>query len=116
MELWRSLGGVLGKFWGVLGSLGASWVCLRRDVNASGTAIRRLGDVLEPSWEVLGGSWDVLGRLWKLPGTILEAFLKDFRAHSTIYENSKKPRKTHGFSLIFEVLGGFWSSKNQKNR
>ena len=27
---------------------------------------------------------------------------------------AKKPRKTNGFSLVFEVLDRVWNSKNQK--
>ena len=64
----------------------------------------------------LGTSWEVLGRLWRLPGTNLEKNLQDFRDSYAIYENSEKPKKTYGFSLIFDVLGRFWSLKHQKNR
>ena len=63
-----------------MGSLGTSWVCLGYALGASESAVGRLGDVLRSSWSVLGGSWQVLGRPWRLPGTILEAFLKDFLA------------------------------------
>ena len=50
-----------------------SGACFGRAENA----VRRLGDVLTASWNVLGGSGQVLGRPWGLPGSILEAFLKD---------------------------------------
>ena len=76
----EGLGGVFEKSWGVLGTLGESWVRLGRALGASESAIGRLGDVLGPSWGVLGGSWGVLGRSWRLPGTILEAFFADFLA------------------------------------
>ena len=61
-----------------MGSLGTSWVRLGHALGAFESAVARLGDVLRSSWCVLGGSWQVLGRPWRLPGTILEAFLKDF--------------------------------------
>ena len=60
-----------------MGSLGISWLCLGHALGASENALRRLGDVLTASWNVLGGSGRVLGRPWGLPGSILEAFLKD---------------------------------------
>ena len=78
IELWRGLEAAFGKSWGVLSSLGTSWVCLGRALGASETTIGRLGDVLGLSWDVLGISWGVIGKPWGLPGTILEALLKDF--------------------------------------
>ena len=45
-----------------------------------GRVLESLEDVLGPSWGVLGVSWEGFGRSWGLPGTILEAFLEDFRA------------------------------------
>ena len=116
IELWRGLGGGFGEPWDVLGSLGASWARLGRALGASWSVRGRLGGVLRPSWDVLGGSWRAFGESWRLSGTILGAFLKDFLPSRAIYENSNKPRKTNGFTLIFEVLGGFWGSENQKNR
>ena len=80
IESWRGLEDVFGKSWGVLGSLGTSWVCLGSALGASESAIGRLGNVLGLSWDVLGGSWEFIGKPWRLPGTILEAFLKDFLA------------------------------------
>ena len=71
---------MFGESWGVLGSLGASWVRLERALGASESVIGWLWSVFGRSWGVLGGSWEVLGRPWRLPGTILEAFLKDFLA------------------------------------
>ena len=68
---------------------------------------RRLGGVLESSWDVLGGSWMGFGRSWRLPGTIWETFLENFRVSQAIYEIIEKHGKTNGFSLIFEVQGGF---------
>ena len=60
-----------------MGSLGISWLCLGHALGAFENAVRRLGDVLTASRNVLGGSGRVLGRRWGLPGSILEAFLKD---------------------------------------
>ena len=108
--------GNLGVSWGVLGSLGASWAPLGRALGASWSVRRRLAGVLGPSWDVLGGSWRAFGKSWRLSETILGAFLKDVLVSQAIYENSKTHRKTNGFSLIFEVLGGFWGSENPKNR
>ena len=48
------------------------------------TARRRFrspfGPVLGGAGGLLGASWGVLGGPWRLPGTMLEAFLEDFRA------------------------------------
>ena len=55
IELWRSLGGVFGEFWGVLGSLSAPWA------RVVGVLARQ-----RPSWGRLGA---ILGRLgWILAG------------------------------------------------
>ena len=103
-----------------MGVLERSWGHLGWNLEHLGRVLGSLGDVLGPSWGVLGVSWEGFGRSWELPGTILEAFLEDFRAPSAIYENSEKPRKTYGFSLIFEVLGGFGlpkiTQKTSKNQ
>ena len=114
IELWRGLGGVFGESWGVLGSLGGSWALLGCAMGASWSVRGRLGGVLGSSWDVLSGSWRVLGESWRLSGAILGAFLKDFLTSGGIYENNKKPRKTNGFSLIFEVPGRIGGSKNTK--
>ena len=77
---------VFGEFWGVLGSLGASWARLGRALGASWSARGRLGGVLGQFWGVLGPFWDALGDFWigleeswKLSGSIFGAFLEDFR-------------------------------------
>ena len=109
------LGGVLGGSWG---NLGASWVLLEPFWASWRDLWGILGGtwgILEGFWSVLGGSWGVLGRPWRLPGTILEIFFKDFLASQAIYENSEKHRKTNGFSLIFEVLEGFYIGKKSKS-
>ena len=49
-----------------------------------------------------------------LSGTILEAFLEDYLSSRAKCKNSKKPRKTNGFSSIFEVLGGSGARKIRK--
>ena len=95
-----------------MGSLGASWVRLGRALGASWSVRGRLGGVLGSSWGVLGGSWKGFGESWGLSEGILEAFLNDILLSCVICENSKKPRKTYGFSLIFEVPGGFWGLAN----
>ena len=112
IDLWRGLGGIFGESWDVLGSLGGSWALLGCAMGASWSVGGRLGGVLGPSWDVLSRSWRGLGESWRLSGTTLRAFLKDFLTSRGIYENSKKHRKTHCFSLIFEVPGGCWGSEN----
>ena len=62
-----------------------------------GGLLGRLGRVLEASWELFG--------------SIFAGYSATLRA---ICENSKKPRKTNGFSLIFDVLGGLGGSENPK--
>jgi len=101
---WERLGRLLGQLGGILSALGIVLEVLERSWGHLGWNLGHLGDVLGPSWGVLGVSWRVLGRPWRLPGAILEVFLKDFSCFLRIYENSEKPRKTYGFSLIFEVL------------
>ena len=81
-----------------------------------GRVLEPLSDVLEPSWGVLGRSWEGFGRSWRLAGTIWEVFLQDFLASEAIYENIEQPIKTNGFSLIFEVLGGFRPPKKSKTK
>ena len=49
-------------------------------------------------------------------GGFLGAFWKYFMPFWAICENSKKPRKNNGFSLIFVVSEGFGSLENEKNR
>ena len=98
-----------------MGSVGVSWTRFGRALGTSWRVGKRLGGVLGPSWGVLGASWEGFGESWKLCGTILGVFLEDFLQFQVICENHKKPRKTNGFSLIFEVWGGFWGSKNPKN-
>jgi len=44
----------------------------------------------------------------------LGVFLKDFLNFAQYVENSQKPKKTNGFSLIFEVPGRIGGSKNHK--
>ena len=105
----------MGALGGVLGLLVRSWGHLRCNLGHLRKVLEPLGVVLGPFWGVLGGSQGVLGRPWRLPGAILEAFLKDFRVSQAIYENSKRLGKTNGFSWIFEILEGFWGSKNEKN-
>ena len=73
-----------------------------------------LGRVLGRSWCVLGGSWKGFGTSWRLPGGFLGIFLEVFLTSWAICENSKKPRKNNGFSLIFKVLGGPWASESSK--
>ena len=60
----------------------------------------------------MGASWEGFGESYKLSGTILGPFFKDFLPSWAKCENSKKPKKTNGFSLIFGVLGGPWASEN----
>ena len=73
-----------------------------------------LGRVLGRSWCVLGGSWKGFGSSWRLPGGLLGIFLEVILTSWAICENSKKPRKNNGFSLIFKVLGGPWASESSK--
>ena len=88
-------------------------------MDASGTRIgcvvERFGAVLRPSWGILGGSWKGFRESWGRSGTILGALFKDLLPSEAKCENSKKPMKTNGFSLIFEVLGGLWGSKKKEN-
>ena len=67
----------------------------------------------------LGAIWERLGRILDGFGGVLEAFwehfgniFKDFLPYCAKNENCKKLRKNNGFSLIFEVPGGFWGSEN----
>ena len=113
---WERLGRLLVQFGGILSALGGIWEILESSWRHLGWNFGHLGDVLGPSWGVLGDSWVVRRRSWRLPETILASFFKGFRVSYAIYENSKKPRKTNGFSMIFEVLGEFWESKIRKNR
>ena len=106
-------GGALGLS---LGSLGASWAVFVRLGGALGVHWVSLGTskgVLEASWaylgEILGGFLDVLGAFWESFGGIFGGF----SAFEAIHENSKKPGKTNGFSLIFKVPGEFWGSTNE---
>ena len=90
------------------------WARLGRALGASWSVRGRLGGVLGPPLSVLGGSWKGLGESWRLSEGILEAFLNDILLSCAICQNSKKPRKTNGFSLIFEVPGGLWGLANVK--
>ena len=98
-----------------MGSLRASWGCFGRALGESWHVQGRLGGVLGLSWGVLGRFWEGFGMSWEPSGSLLAVFLEDFlyfKQCLAIHENSKKPRKTNGFSLIFEVPGGFWGSEN----
>ena len=75
--------------------------------------LRRLpGDVLGANLAVLGGFCKGLGEPRALSGSILAAFSEDVLLSWVKSKNSKKPRKTNGFSLIFEVPGGSWGLEN----
>ena len=77
-----------------------------------------VGRVMEPLRDFLGGSWEGLGRfLGGLGGFQRPSgkhFLRIFWFLKQFLKFVKKPRKTNGFSLIFEVPGGFWGSENPK--
>ena len=64
----------------------------------------------------LGITLGRLGRLsersWRLPDGPLGTFLKDILQIQAFCENSKKPKKINGFSLIFKVPGEFWEPEN----
>ena len=70
---------------GILSVLERSWGHLGWNLGHLGRVLEPLGDVLGPSWDVLGGSCGVLGWPWRLPGTILEAFSKEFLASEAVY-------------------------------
>ena len=74
IELGEVLGAVFGEFWGILGSLGASWARL-------GVHWVRLGaseDVFEASWGHLWASWEDLGKVLGSLGGFLRPFWKHF--------------------------------------
>ena len=98
--------------WAALARLRRIWGVLQVCLGAYGSIRRHLGGVLGPSWGVLGGSWEGFGQSGRLPGSFLGVFLKDFLQFCAICGNSKKPTKTSGVSLIFEVPWRFWGSKN----
>ena len=89
--------------------LGASWKGFGVSWAPFGPIMGRLGGLLGVFWEVLEASSDDFGSI-----------LGCICASQAIYENSKKPRKTNGFSLIFTVLEGFRlpkiTKKSQKDR
>jgi hypothetical protein len=73
---------------------------------------------LEVSWDYFGRLGQILDRIWGVLGASresLEAFLDNLLESSAICANSEKPRKNHGFSLIFEVPGRFHGQTNGKN-
>ena len=93
-----------------MGSLGASWAVFVRLGGALGVHWVSLGTpkgVLEVSWVYLGASWGDFGRVLGCLGESLGYIFGRFSAFEAIHENSKKPRKTNGFSLIFKVPGEF---------
>ena len=88
-----------------------SWAVLARLGRVSGVLWVRLGaseGVLEASWGHLGASWEDLGAVLGSLGGFLGPFWEHFRkifCHLEQYAKiQQKPRKTYGFSLIFEVL------------
>ena len=106
-----------------------SWAVLARLGRVLGASGARLGCVLEcqrSSWRHLGAILGRLGvilghvrRLLDRFGRVLEAFwehfgniFKDFLPYCAKNEDSKKPRKNNGFSLIIEIPGRFWGSEN----
>ena len=70
--------------------------------------MRRLGAIWERLGRILDGVGGVLAAFWEHFGNIF----KDFLPYCAKSENCKKHRKNNGFSLIFEVPGGFWGSEN----
>ena len=124
IELRRVLGAsweALGATWGLLGCswrrfgrlgevLGASWVELGASWKVFGASWRRFGAILGRLGSLLEGSWEALEASRGYFGSIFEGFSCFLR----IYENREKPRKTYGFSLIFEVPGEFWGLENPK--
>ena len=98
----------------VWGYVEQSWCVLSMPGMHLGASKLHLRGVLGPSCCVLSGSWKGFGDSRRLPRSLLETFFADFLSSGAICENSKKPRKTNGFSLIFEVLEGLWGSENPK--
>ena len=84
--------------------LGNSWRHLGWNLGHLRRVLERLGRLLGGSWEALEASRDHFG-------SIFQRFL----ASQAIYENSEKHRKTNGFSLIFEVLEGFYIRNKSKS-
>ena len=98
-----------------LGCLEQSWCVLGVSGMRLGCVLERLESILEMSWGHLGASGEILGRALASLGGFLAAFWEYFMPFWPICENSKKPRKNNGFSLIFEVSDGFGSLENRKN-
>ena len=78
IEVWRRLGGVLGRLGSILGCLGRFRAVLRASWEYLEASGRRLGVVLEASWsrlgdvlERLGPSWGVMWASWERLGGIL---------------------------------------------
>ena len=102
--------GCLVQSWCVPGVLGTRLGCV----------LERQGCVLEGSWGHLGASWGDFGGVWASLGSFLGAFWEyfwKFLSHLEQYAKiAKNLTPTCGFSLMFEVLKGFWSSKTKKNQ
>ena len=83
IEVWRRLGGALGRLGSILGCLGKSGAVLGASWEYHEPSGRRPGVVLEASWshlgdvlERLGPSWGVMWASWERLGSILRPIFK----------------------------------------